>query len=91
MSLGRVANIAANASPTDAQKYVAYKYLGASMVVDANHPAVPTLLKLLAGSNREARYGACEALGCLGKSGDTMSARINRHGVENERALRGRQ
>jgi len=40
-SLNRVANIAANGSPTDAQKYVAYKYLGASMVVEADHPAVP--------------------------------------------------
>jgi len=36
-----VANIAANGSPSDAQKYVSYKYLGASMVVDADHPAVP--------------------------------------------------
>jgi hypothetical protein len=43
-SLGRVANIAANGSPDDANTYVAYKYLGALMVVDANHPAVPAPL-----------------------------------------------
>ena len=29
--------------------------------------------------------------GKSGKSGDTLSAGINRHGVENERVLRGRQ
>jgi len=32
MSLGRVANIAANGSPAAGDKYVAYKYLGASTV-----------------------------------------------------------
>jgi len=51
MSLGRVANIAANGSPDDANTYVAYSYLGASMVVDANHPAVPTGLKLTYGAS----------------------------------------
>jgi hypothetical protein len=40
MSLGRVADIA-DGSSSGRTKYVAYKYLGASMVVDANHPAVP--------------------------------------------------
>ena len=48
-SLGRVANIAANGSPTETQKYVSYKYLGASMIVDANHPAVPGGLRLTYG------------------------------------------
>jgi len=62
-SLGRVANIAANASPTDAQKYVAYKYLGASMVVDANHPAVPTGLRLTLDPNGDKAYAGFDGLG----------------------------
>ena len=37
---------------------------------------VPTLLKLLAGSNREARYGACEALGCLGPRADAAAPQL---------------
>ena len=39
MSLGRAANIAANGSPVAGDTYVAYSYLGASMVVDAYRPA----------------------------------------------------
>jgi hypothetical protein len=34
------ANIAANGSSAAGDKYVAYNYLGASMVVNAGHPAV---------------------------------------------------
>jgi RHS repeat-associated protein len=41
MSLGRVGDIA-DGNSGGRTKYVAYKYLGASMVVDADHPAVPT-------------------------------------------------
>jgi len=36
----------------------------------------PTLLKLLAGSNRDARYGACEALGCLGPQADAAAPQL---------------
>ena len=36
----------------------------------------PTLLKLLAGSNRDARYGACEALGCLGPRADGAAPQL---------------
>ena len=50
-ALGRVANIAANGSPDADDKYVEYKYLGASMIVDANHPAVPGGLRLTYGSS----------------------------------------
>jgi len=63
MSLGRVANIAANGSPTDAQKYVAYKYLGASMVVDANHPAVPACPRLTLDPNADKAYAGFDRLG----------------------------
>jgi len=62
-ALGRVANIAANGSPTDAQKYVAYKYLGASMVVDANHPAVPTGLKLTYAGAASGDYSGLDRFG----------------------------
>jgi len=34
---------------------------------------VPPLLKLLAGSDRDARYGACEALGCQGPRADAAA------------------
>jgi len=37
---------------------------------------VPTLRKLLAGSNREARYGACVALGCLGPRADAAAPQL---------------
>jgi len=37
---------------------------------------VPTLLKLLASSNREARYGSCEALGCLGPRADAAAPQL---------------
>jgi HEAT repeat protein len=37
---------------------------------------VPALLKLLAGSNRNARYGACEALGCLGPRADAAAPQL---------------
>jgi hypothetical protein len=37
---------------------------------------VPTLLGLLAGSNRDARYGACEALGCLGPRADAAAPQL---------------
>jgi len=37
---------------------------------------LPTLLSMLAGSNRDARYGACEALGCLGPRADAAAPRL---------------
>jgi hypothetical protein len=37
---------------------------------------VPTLLKMLASSNRDARYGACEALGCLGPRADAAAPQL---------------
>jgi hypothetical protein len=37
---------------------------------------VPVLLKLLAGSDRDARYGACEALGCLGARADAAASSL---------------
>ena len=68
MSLGRVANIAANGSPDDANTYVAYKYLGASTVVDANHPAGPaplgpTGLRLTLDPNADKAYAGFDRLG----------------------------
>jgi HEAT repeat protein len=37
---------------------------------------LPSLLKLLEGSNREARYGACEALGFLGPKADAACPQL---------------
>ena len=37
---------------------------------------VPTLLKMLDSSHRETRYGACEALGCLGPKADAAAPRL---------------
>ena len=37
---------------------------------------VPALRKLLAGSDRDARYGACEALGCLGSRADAAAPQL---------------
>ena len=37
---------------------------------------VPTLLNMLAGSHCEARYGACEALGCLGARADAAAPQL---------------
>ena len=37
---------------------------------------VPTLLKMLAGSHRDARYGACEALGFLGSRADAAAPQL---------------
>ncbi len=37
---------------------------------------LPTLLKMLAGKNRDARYGACEALGALGKRADAAAPQL---------------
>jgi hypothetical protein len=37
---------------------------------------VPTLLKMLAGSDLYARYGACEALGCLGSRADAAAPQL---------------
>jgi hypothetical protein len=37
---------------------------------------VPALLKLLAGSDRDARYGACEALGFLGPRADAAAPQL---------------
>lgn len=42
----------------------------------AEGDVVPSLLKLLAGSNHEARYGACEALGCLGSKADAAAPQL---------------
>ena len=37
---------------------------------------LPALLKLLAGSDRDARYGACEALGALGQRADAAGPQL---------------
>ena len=37
---------------------------------------VPTLIRLLSGSSRDARYGACEALGCLGPRADAAAPQL---------------
>jgi hypothetical protein len=37
---------------------------------------VTALLKLLAGSSRDARYGACEALGCIGARADAAAPQL---------------
>jgi hypothetical protein len=37
---------------------------------------LPAVLKLLSSSNRDARYGACEALGCLGTRADSAASRL---------------
>jgi len=37
---------------------------------------VPTLLKLLASPDRDSRYGACEALGCLGPQADRAAPQL---------------
>lgn len=37
---------------------------------------LPALLKLLASSSRETRYGACEALGCLGPRADAAAPQL---------------
>jgi YD repeat-containing protein len=60
MSLGRVANIAANGSPTPGDMYVAYSYLGASIVVDADHPAVPTGLRLTYAGGASGDYSGLD-------------------------------
>lgn len=36
----------------------------------------PTLLRLLSGPSRDARYGACEALGCLGPRADAAAPEL---------------
>lgn len=41
---------------------------------DGDH--VPTLLKMLAGNNRDARYGAIEALGALGPRADVAAPQL---------------
>ena len=37
---------------------------------------VPTLLKMLANPDRDTRYGACEALGCLGTRADAAAPQL---------------
>lgn len=37
---------------------------------------MPAVLKLLASSNRDARYGACEAMGCLGPRADAAAPQL---------------
>jgi len=37
---------------------------------------VPRLLKMIDGADRDARYGACEALGCLGPKADAAADRV---------------
>jgi hypothetical protein len=37
---------------------------------------VPVLLKMLTGADRNARYGACEALGCLGPRSDAAAPQL---------------
>ena len=81
-SLNRVANIAANSSPNDANTYVAYKHegppsgdLGASMVVEADHPAVPNGLPEGPPSGRLTYAGATSG----GYSGLDPASRLSRY------------
>jgi len=37
---------------------------------------VPTLTRMLAGTDRDTRYGACEALGCLGTQADAAAPQL---------------
>ena len=61
-ALGRVADIA-DSNSAGRTKYVEYKYLGASMVVDANHPAVPGGLRLTYDPNANKAYDGFDRLG----------------------------
>jgi len=66
-SLGRVGDIA-DGSSGGRTKYVAYKYLGASTVVDADHPAGPaplgpTGLRLTLDPNADKAYAGFDRLG----------------------------
>jgi len=58
-----VANIADCTSPADANTFVAYEYLGASMVVDANHPAVPGGLRLTYAGAADGDYPGLDRFG----------------------------
>jgi len=87
MSLGRVANIAANGSPDDANTYVAYKYLGASTVVDANHPAVPAGLRLTLDPNADKAYAGFDGLGrVIDQRWATTGSAADRFGYTYDRA-----
>jgi hypothetical protein len=48
--LGRVANLAENATPSASQKYVEYAYYGVGSILEVAHPAVTTGLNLTYGS-----------------------------------------
>ena len=60
----RVANIATSGSPTGAQTYAAYTYLGLGTIVKVAHPAVSGGLNLTYGSASDSggAWAACAAL-----------------------------
>jgi RHS repeat-associated protein len=59
--LSRVDNIAASATPSNADKYVAYTYLGCSIIVEEDRPAVLGDLALSYGSG--GNYSGLDGLG----------------------------
>ena len=54
----------------------AMRYRSAHALGRREGDSVPALLKLLAGSNRYGRYGACEALGCQGLRADVAAPQL---------------
>jgi hypothetical protein len=54
----------------------ALRYRSAQALGRRQGDLVPALLKMLAGSDRDARYGACEALGCLGPRADAVGPQL---------------
>ena len=54
----------------------ATRYRSAQALGRRKDDSVPALLKLLAGSNRYGRYGACKALGCLGSRADVAAPQV---------------
>ena len=54
----------------------AMRYRSAHALGRRDGDLVPALLKLLAGSDRNARYGACEALGCMGSRADVAAPQL---------------
>jgi hypothetical protein len=55
---------------------LAMRYRSAQALGRREGDFVPELLKSLAGSDRNARYGACEALGCLGSRADVGAPQL---------------
>jgi len=91
MSLGRVGDIA-DGSSGGRTKYVAYKYLGASTVVDANHPAGPAPLgpnglRLTLDPNADKAYAGFDRLGrVIDQRWATTGSAADRFGYTYDRA-----